>query len=65
MTWQVLLAAIGLWLALEGILYAAAPDTMRRMGEWLSRLPLESVRSGGIWSAILGLVLFYAAVRFF
>lgn len=65
MTWQVLLAAIGLWLALEGIMYAAAPDMMRRMGDWLSRLPLESVRSGGIWSAILGLVLFYAAVRFF
>ncbi|WP_084397720.1 DUF2065 domain-containing protein [Henriciella aquimarina] len=64
MTWQTLLAAIGLWFALEGILYAAAPDTMQRMAEWLSRMPIESIRSGGIWSAILGLVLFYAAVRF-
>lgn len=64
MTWQTILAAIGLWFAVEGILYAAAPDTMRSMAEWLSRLPIESVRSGGIWSAILGLVLFYAAVRF-
>ncbi|MEQ8558763.1 MAG: DUF2065 domain-containing protein [Henriciella sp.] len=65
MSWQTILAAIGLWFVIEGIFYAAAPDTMRRMGEWLSRLPIESVRSGGIWSAILGLVLFYAAVRFF
>ncbi|WP_300375913.1 DUF2065 domain-containing protein [Henriciella sp.] len=65
MTWQTILAAIGLWFALEGILYAAAPDAMRRMGDWLARLPTESVRSGGIWSAILGLVIFYIAARFF
>lgn len=65
MTWQILLAAIGLWFALEGILYAAAPDMMRRMGEWLSRLPTESVRSGGIWSGVLGIVLLYVAIRFF
>lgn len=64
MSWQVILLAIGLWLALEGILYAAAPDTMRRMGEWLSRLPLEAIRNGGIWSALLGIILIYLAARF-
>lgn len=64
MSWQVILLAIGLWLALEGILYAAAPETMRRLGEWLSRLPLDAIRSGGIWSAILGIVIVYVAVRF-
>ncbi|HIG20939.1 MAG TPA: DUF2065 domain-containing protein [Henriciella marina] len=64
MSWQVLVAAVGLWFALEGILYAAAPETMRRMAAWLSSLPLDAVRSGGIWSAILGLILFYCAVRF-
>lgn len=64
MTWQVLIAAIGLWFALEGILYAAAPDTMRRMAAWLSALPLDAVRSGGVWSAILGLILLYLAIRF-
>ena len=64
MSWQVLIAAIGLWFALEGILYAAAPDTMRRMAEWVARMPVEAVRNGGIWSAVLGLVLFYAAIRF-
>lgn len=63
MTWQTILAAIGLWFAVEGLLYAAAPDAMRRMGAWLAQLPVESVRSGGIWSAILGLIFFYAAVR--
>lgn len=63
MSWQTLLAAIGLWFAIEGLLYAAAPDTMKRMAEWLSRLPVESVRSSGIWSALLGLILFYAAIR--
>lgn len=65
MMWQTILAAIGLWLAIEGIMYAAAPDTMRKMGEWLSRLPIDEIRSGGIWSAILGIIIFYAAVRFF
>ena len=65
MIWQTILAAIGLWLAIEGIMYAAAPDTMRKMGEWLSRLPIDEIRSGGIWSAILGIIIFYAAVRFF
>ncbi|MEE2878080.1 MAG: DUF2065 domain-containing protein [Pseudomonadota bacterium] len=65
MMWQTILAAIGLWLAIEGIMYAAAPDTMRKMGEWLSRLPIDEIRSGGVWSAILGIIIFYAAVRFF
>lgn len=64
MTWQIILAAIGLWFALEGILYAAAPDTMRRMAEWIARMPVESIRSGGVWSAVLGIVLLYIAVRF-
>jgi uncharacterized protein YjeT (DUF2065 family) len=65
MMWQTILAAIGFWLAIEGIMYAAAPDTMRKMGEWLSRLPIDEIRSGGVWSAILGIIIFYAAVRFF
>ena len=64
MSWQVILLAIGLWFALEGILYAAAPEMMQKMGEWLSRLPIDAIRSGGIWSALLGVILVYVAARF-
>ncbi|MEM5516523.1 DUF2065 domain-containing protein [Henriciella sp. AS95] len=64
MLWCIILAAIGLWFAIEGILYAAAPETMKRMADWLSKMPVESIRSGGIWSALLGIVIFYAAIRF-
>lgn len=57
------LAAFGLWFLLEGLAYALAPDAMKRFLEWASRLPVPDIRSAGLWTAALGAVLFYVAIR--
>ena len=59
-----ILAALGLWLALEGLAYALAPDLMRRFGAWIAGLPPDEIRQSGLVSVILGLVLLYLAVHF-
>ncbi|MEM6534587.1 MAG: DUF2065 domain-containing protein [Pseudomonadota bacterium] len=60
----VLLAGLGLWFLLEGALYAAAPDAMKRFGALISQLPETSVRQSGLLSMALGGVLLYAMIRF-
>ncbi len=62
--WTIFLAAFGLWLLFEGVMYAAAPDTMKQFGAWLSNLPEAAVRQMGLLSMALGGVLFYAMLRF-
>jgi len=59
-----LLAALGLWLALEGLAYALAPDFMKRFGAWLARLPAAEIRQSGLISVLIGLALLYIAMRF-
>lgn len=61
--WVLLLAAVGLWLLIEGLAYALAPDAMRRLLEWSARLPAGDLRQGGFWAAILGAICLYGAVR--
>lgn len=60
----IILAGVGMWLLAEGLLYAGAPDLLRRLGVLLSRLTTEEVRSAGLWSAALGALILYIAVRF-
>lgn len=60
----ILLAGVGVWLLAEGLLYAGAPDLLRRLGVLLSRLTRDEVRSAGLWSAALGALILYAALRF-
>jgi len=62
--WTIIVAGIGLWFLIEGLLYAVFPDAMKQFGAWLSELPESSIRQSGIFSAVLGLVLLYAMVRF-
>ncbi len=62
--WTILFAGVGVWLLLEGALYAAFPDLLRRLGVLLSRLTSEEVRSAGLWSAALGAIILYIALRF-
>ena len=49
-----LLAALGLAVAIEGVLYALFPDGMRRMMERALTLPPEAIRLGGILAAAFG-----------
>ncbi|MEO0465297.1 MAG: DUF2065 domain-containing protein [Pseudomonadota bacterium] len=62
--WTVFLAAFGLWFLIEGAAYAVFPDEMKRFLDWAARLSPPDIRSSGIWTAALGAVLIYVAIRF-
>ncbi len=62
--WTILLAGIGLWFLLEGAMYAAAPEAMKRFGEWLSNLPDTAVRQSGLLSMATGALALYMVLRF-
>jgi uncharacterized protein YjeT (DUF2065 family) len=57
------LVALGLVLALEGILYAAAPRTMKRLVATLVTQPEGAVRVSGLAAAILGVVIVWLVRR--
>lgn len=50
-----LLAAFGLVLVIEGLLYAAAPERMKRMAAAIQPVPPGALRIGGVAAALLGL----------
>ncbi|GAB5458690.1 MAG: hypothetical protein Hens3KO_17200 [Henriciella sp.] len=62
--WTIILAGIGLWFLLEGAMYAAAPEAMRRFGAWLSNLPESAVRQSGLLSMGIGALILYIMLRF-
>ncbi len=49
-----LLAALGLALAIEGMLYCLFPDGMKRMMLQVLQMPSSSVRVVGLTAALLG-----------
>jgi uncharacterized protein YjeT (DUF2065 family) len=57
-----LFSAIGLVLAIEGALYAAFPEQMRRAIEALGAQPNQALRAGGLAALTTG-VLFVWLVR--
>ena len=61
---MILLAGFGLWLCVEGLIYAVAPETMQRFGAWLAALSEKTIRQAGLLSIALGAVLLYIMVRF-
>lgn len=52
-----LLTALGLVLVIEGVLYALAPDAMRRLAARAALLPSEALRTGGVAAAVAGVGL--------
>lgn len=54
---QDLWVAFGLVLVLEGILYALAPNAMRRALDMVLRQPEQTVRMAGLAAAVAGLVV--------
>ncbi len=48
------LVAIGLVLVLEGLVYAAFPDLMKRMIFEVLTLPSSALRSGGVIAMLIG-----------
>jgi uncharacterized protein YjeT (DUF2065 family) len=59
-----LIAALGLALAVEGILFAAFPEGVRRAMYEAAHTPSDRMRVVGIISAILGVVIIWLARQF-
>ena len=60
-----LVAALGLALAIEGLLFASFPDGMRRALRDAADSPRERMRVVGLVSAIVGIGFVWAARRVF
>lgn len=54
---QDLLTALGLVFVIEGVLYALAPDAMRRMAARAALVPGGTLRTGGLVAAVAGVAL--------
>jgi len=54
-----LIIAFGLFLFIEGILYAIFPSKMRNMLKKLELIKDSQLRTGGIVFAILGFIIIY------
>lgn len=52
-----LAVAFGLMLVIEGILYAVAPEAMRRLLDTVLKQPEQSIRIAGLATAGAGLVV--------
>ncbi len=59
-----LIAALGLALAVEGLLFAAFPDGVRRAMYEAAHTPSDRMRITGIISAVLGVILVWAARQY-
>ena len=60
----VVLVALGLLLAVEGLLYALAPNMMKRMMALVLSTPDDQIRQSGILAAAIGAVIIFVAARF-
>ena len=56
-----LIAALGLALAIEGLLCASFPEAVRRAMSEAAQTPRERMRLVGIATAVLGVVILWAA----
>ena len=56
-----LIIAFGLFLFIEGILYAIFPLKMKNMLKKLELIPSEQLRTGGLVFAIIGFIIIYYA----
>tara|TARA_B100001057_G_scaffold444513_1_gene481469 strand:- start:496 stop:681 length:186 start_codon:yes stop_codon:yes gene_type:complete len=54
-----LIIAIGLFLFIEGILYALFPSKMRNMLKKLELIKDSQLRTGGLVFALLGFIIIY------
>ena len=52
-----LIVAIGLVLVIEGLLYAAFPNAMRKMVEDMTKLPDSNLRSVGLCALVIGVAI--------
>ena len=58
-----LVTALGLALAIEGVLYALFPDAMRKMMAQILSQPPTVVRTSGLLAAAVGVVIVWLVRR--
>ena len=58
------LTALALILVIEGIVYALAPEPMKRLALRTTRTPAQALRVGGLIAAFLGVALVWALRRY-
>tara|TARA_B100000579_G_C22514029_1_gene702908 strand:+ start:142 stop:327 length:186 start_codon:yes stop_codon:yes gene_type:complete len=54
-----LIIAFGLFLFIEGILYAIFPSKMKNMLKKLELIPVQQLRIGGLIFSIIGFIIIY------
>ena len=59
-----LVVALGLALAIEGLLFAAFPDAVKRAMLEAAQTPSERMRIVGVGSAVLGVVIVWVVRSF-
>jgi uncharacterized protein YjeT (DUF2065 family) len=53
------IVALGLLFVIEGVLYFAFPEQMKKMMMVMKDLPAQKLRSGGLFFAIIGFILIW------
>jgi len=56
---NVLWVALGLAIAIEGIIYALFPEAMKRMMAMVMVQPTGSIRGAGIGAAVAGVIILW------
>ncbi len=56
---EILLTALALAVALEGIVYALFPDAMKRMMAQVMKQPSGSIRTAGLIAAVTGVFVLW------
>ena len=60
---QFILGSLGLLLIIEGLLYALFPNRMKNMIRSMLEMNNDTLKWGGLASAIVGFLMLWAAVR--
>ena len=60
---QFILGSLGLLLVIEGLLYALFPNRMKNMIRSILEMNNDTLKWGGLASAIVGFLMLWTAVR--
>mgnify|MGYP005737101151 FL=1 len=60
---QFILGSLGLLLIIEGLLYALFPNRMKNMIRSMLEINNDTLKWGGLASAIIGFLMLWTAVR--
>ncbi len=60
---EILLGSLGLLLIIEGLLYALFPNRMKNMIRSMLEMNNDTLKWGGLASAIVGFLMLWTAVR--